>query len=211
MKKVYSTISLLLALTLLLVGCSAGASVSKQGELPNGISEGLLSQQCIEIMKSDHYTVKMLVKMDFKGEEMDVETTMAVAENQYAAVLKSKEGSITTIMKDNKGYVMMDDEKEYTVVPMPIKVEDIQKANVMNRKDLQYLGNGEAKFLGKKRYYEEYRAQVDRVRYYFKKEEFIGMEVISKEKPVKVEVKSLTEEVDMKIFEIPRGYKEVRK
>lgn len=233
MKKIYSIIGILLVLTLLMVGCSTEDKIDKQPEVqqttqsevdkidsedpieleeeqeePEEVkdNEEIYSTRLIEMMQSKNYTMKMNTIVTMEGQQFEVQTTTVVADGQSATTMESDEVYMTTILKDDKAYIVMHEEKMILVAPnVPDLEEDIGIDDIDYSK-LEYLGKGKGTFLGNERNYEEYKVDVGKVRYYFDGKELDGMEIIADEGTTIMDIQFYSNEVDMSVFELPKDY-----
>lgn len=233
MKKRYLIISILIVLTIILVGCSKDekeveetksqeVSQSEQKEVkkeetkiePEKVVETkedeIFSTRLIEMMSSKHYTMKMNSIVNMDGKQMEVQTTTVVADGQSATTLESEGISMTTILKDDKAYVVMHDQKMILVTPIPKDLEDKQPdLEEIDFNNLEYLGKGSGVFLGNERTYEEYKVDSGKIRYYFDGKELDGMEIVSGDTTIIMDIQFFDKEVDMSVFELPKDYKQV--
>ena len=233
MKKIYSIIGILLVLTLLMVGCSTEDKIDKQPEVqqttqsevdkidsedpieleeeqeePEEVkdNEEIYSTRLIEMMQSKNYTMKMNTIVTMEGQQFEVQTTTVVADGQSATTMESDELHMTTILKGDKAYIVMHEEKMILVAPnVPDLEEDIGIDDIDYSK-LEYLGKGKGTFLGNERNYEEYKVDVGKVRYYFDGKELDGMEIIADEGTTIMDIQFYSNEVDMSVFELPKDY-----
>ncbi len=235
MKKVYSIVGLLVILTLLMVGCSSNEPGPKQSEAQQPIEseketlasedpiaesepeidvveemdEEIHSTRLIELMNSKRYTMKMNTIVNMDGKQIAVQTTTVVADGQSSTTMESEGLLLTTILKDNKAFMIMHDQKMIIVTPIPEYIEAEPGLDEIDFNKLEYLGKGKAMFLGNERNYEEYKVDTGIVRYYFEGKELDGMEVISDEATTTMDIQFFDKEVDMSVFELPKDYMKV--
>lgn len=237
MKRIYSIISILLVLTLLMVGCSTEEREANQPEVQQATQsdidkvdsenpieevdeeqpeevdepdEEIYSTRLIEMMQSKHYTMKMNTIVNMEGRQIEVQTTTVVADGQSATTIESDEVSMTTILKDDKAYVIMHDQKMILVAPMSESIEEAESGlDEIDFEKLEYLGKGKAIFLGNERNYEEYKVDVGIVRYYFDGKELDGMEIISDDASTIMDIQFYSNDVDMSVFELPKDYMQI--
>lgn len=237
MKRIYSIISILLVLTLLMVGCSTEEPEANQPEVQQATQsdidkvdsenpieevdeeqpeevdepdEEIYSTRLIEMMQSKHYTMKMNTIVNMEGRQIEVQTTTVVADGQSATTIESDEVSMTTILKDDKAYVIMHDQKMILVAPMSESIEEAESGlDEIDFEKLEYLGKGKAIFLGNERNYEEYKVDVGIVRYYFDGKELDGMEIISDDASTIMDIQFYSNDVDMSVFELPKDYMQI--
>ena len=236
MKRIYLIVGLVIILTVLMVGCSTEDKVEKQEVVQQSVesdldkekvedsivvdevkpeevekqNEEIFSTVLIEMMKSKHYTMMMNTIVDSEGKEMAVQTTTVVADGQTAVTMEAEGLSMTTIIKDNKAYAIMHDQKMIIMAPIPTAVEE-PGLDEIDFDKLEYLGKGKGMFLGNERSYEEYKVDTGIVRYYFDGKELDGMEVIADEGSAIMDIQFFSNEVDMSIFELPKDYMQIGK
>lgn len=246
MKKIYKIIGLLIIVTLLIVGCSSEEPATDQTEEEQPVqTEKQERQEVVEqedekkveqvkdvetgndirsevlrdIMNSKRYTIKMRNPADESGEDPEATITTVVADGQMATSMDSGDGSLDIIVKDGKSYMILHESK--TIIVTDISEEDETEPELTEfiSSDLEYVGKGKDIFLGNKRDYEEYKMDLDTVRYYLDGKELDGMEIsidmsdLITEEDASVEksnliidVVSFEKEADMSVFELPEDY-----
>lgn len=237
MKKLYKLIGLIIVLSLIVVGCSTEDTgekenpenqeeqvteteekVEKETEKDSVDEEEskedldkeeqeIYSSRLVDLMKSDRYTLKMNSIVNVEGEEMESLVTTVVADGQSATIIESGDVSMTSIIKDDKSYMVMHDEK--TVIVGSIPEEEELGLDEVDFENLEYLEKGKEEFLGNERVYEEYKVDDGRVRYYFDGKELDGMKIMFGEETSIIDVEFLSDQVDMSVFEIPKDYEKI--
>ena len=233
MRRIYSVVILLIILTLLMVGCSTEEKVEKvpevnqvtqsdvdkeeseapievdkeEAEKVEEVDEEIHSTRLIEMMKSKNYTMKMNTIVTMEGKQFEVQTTTVVAGDQSATTMESDELHMTTILKGDKAYIVMHDQKMIVVAPNTASEEEPEPGlDEIDFNKLEYLGKGKGTFLGNERNYEEYKVESGIVKYYFDGKDLDGMEIIADEGTTIMDIQFYSNEVDMSVFELPKDY-----
>ncbi len=166
----------------------------------------IFSGKLIEMMKGKHYTMKMNTVVTMEGKQFEVQTTTVVNGNESATTMKADKLYMTTILKDGKAYIIMHDQKMILVAPIPEPEELEIGLEEIDFSKIEYIGKGKGMFLGNERNYEEYKVDLGIVRYYFDGKELDGMEIIADEGSTIMDVEFYSEDVDLSVFELPKGY-----
>lgn len=181
-------------------------------EKADELGKELRSTKLIEMMKDKNYTLKMISTAKNDGKELFVETTTVVADGQTAVMMSSAGLSMTTILKDDKMYVIMHGQNMILVAPSSERDEEEQGIDEIDFSKIEYIGKGKGTFLGNERDYEEYKVDSGIIKYYFDDKEVDGMELISDEgETVIMDILSYSTDVDMSVFDLPTGYTQIGK
>ena len=192
----------------------------------DGSSPEIKSKVLRDIMNMNRYTMKVKNMSTFQGKDLEIDATHVVADGQFATITEVEGGDVINIIKDGKFYMVLDSEKtiivqEYEDEEDLIGNEEYPRENEeIFPSDLKYIGKGKDTFLGNQRSYEEYKIDMGTIRYYFDGNELDGMmttvnmgELMDDDEDMEFEdssfimdVKSISKDVDMSVFELPEDY-----
>lgn len=213
MKKRYLILALFLGLTFLVAGCGAlDPNVKKpdiqEEEQPQELTDEIYSTDIIEKIQNKYYTIEMTTLVKVKDEELEVETETVVNGDESATTMKLQGASLTTILKDNKSYMIMHEQS--TIVEGPIPEEPDPGLDQIDFNSLQFIEKGKTQFLEKERIYEDYKMDDDTVRFYFNNKELDGIEVVTSDMITIMDIDLFENTVDMGAFEMPDEYAEIK-
>ncbi len=182
----------------------------ESGEI--GIIGDRLSKAYVDMMANDNFTMVYKTIMDIEGEEVEAKMTMVSSDDRVAFKMNYESMSSTTIMKEDKMYIVSDDTQ--TVMIMPFGLDDIEdelddtsQLQDIDASSMDYIGRGTGTFMGNTRDYEEYRVDDnERIFYYFDGNSLDGMEIVSDSDTTIIDVEVMTDDVDESIFDIPENY-----
>lgn len=186
---------------------AVGAAEEEAADTENVNTDGmgdLLSGAYVDIMKNDEYLMKYKFTMDYGGQSMEVEATLAKKGDNMAMISDMLGTDSTTIIKDDKVYMV--DHNSKTVTAMA-QVDDnaTMESGSIDMEGITYLGNGKEDGLA----YEEYSTAGGNVKYYFNGKTLEKMAVTVEGQTMVMEILELSKEVPDSMFEIPAGYQVV--
>ena len=137
--------------------------------------------------------------------------TEMYAKNGMTCILMNAGGeSMRMITKDNKSYMIYDDQKMYMVNDIPPSTGESKSKDATNTTGLVYVGGGLAEFFGKTHKYDEYRndnAPGMKFFYFVDNGAFIGTRIIMEDGGVTdTEYLIFDKNVPDSVFEIPSDY-----
>ena len=205
---------LLILLLVLLAGCGAEsapeveeAAMPPQEEEQAGEELGArLSGQFVDLMSGDEYLMKYRTTMDFEGQAMQIEATVAVSGDNTAIISMANGMESTMIIKGDKNYVIDHASKMVLLLSEAPDAEDSsfnEATGIVDiDPDITYLGDGKEGSLT----YEEYASMDGTIRYYFDGDKFVKMVVNSNGQTVTMEILEISDTVPDGIFDIPGDY-----
>lgn len=209
MKKSILLTIFLISLMLLITACSSPEEPVAPAETDDTNLVGhRLSASYVDMMKNNNYMMKYKTFMDFDGREIEALITIAVSGEKHAFITESDEITSTTIMDDDKFYLIDHDSK--TVMVMPFIMEDNAEDGVditqVDSANLEFVGTGTGTFMGNTRDYEEYAADNITMVYFFDGDKLDGMVMMVEDESLTMVIEEMTSMVDESIFEIPEDY-----
>ena len=209
----------LMLLFALLVGCGAesepesgDATEPQQGEEQEGAEQegeelgARLSGQFVDLMSGDEYLMKYRTTMDFEGQAMEVEATVAVSGENTTMISKTNDMESTMIIKGDKSYVIDHGSKMVLQLAEAPDAGDSsfdESTGIVDvDPDITYLGDGTEGNLT----YEEYASIDGTIRYYFDGDEFVKMVVNSNGQTITMEILEISDSVPDGMFDIPGDY-----
>lgn len=213
-----------LASSMLLTGCGgAGAAdeVQMQSEQSEKAADGsggetadtakvntegmgdLLSSAYVDMMKGNEYLMKYKFTMDYGGQSMEVEATIAKKGEDMATISDMLGTETTTIIKDSKVYMVDHNSKTVTAMAQtPDESAVAAGSGSINMDGVTYLGTGNEDGL----VYEEYSTSECKVKYYFDGKKLVKMAVDVNGQTMVMEILEMSKDVPDSMFEIPAGY-----
>lgn len=131
-------------------------SSSVQSSKTGSNQANLLSAGYANIMRSGKFLMRYKATITDEGKKVEAEITTAVDGKNLATIVKAKELSNHTVLKDNVFYLLDDNSKTYFKMNAGQNKPSSQTGNFDNTTDLKYVGNGTGAVNGKTLPYEEY-------------------------------------------------------
>ncbi len=229
MKKILGLLLIVLLVSVvLLTGCGGSDSASDADQAQSEQSEpakdaakeeatdadkvntegmgNLLSSAYVDMMKGNEYLMKYKFTMDYGGQSMEINATMAKKGDDMAMISDMMGAETTTIIKGGKVYMV--DHNSKTVMAMAQTPEESAAAagtGSINMEGVTYLGTGNEDGL----VYEEYSTSECKVKYYFDGKKLVKMAVDVNGQIMVMEILEMSKDVPDSMFEIPAGYQEV--
>lgn len=220
MKKVISILMVLFLVVVMMTGCggSTGTAENEQTEASQNeqtenaedvATEGmgdLLSAAYVDMMKSNEYLMTYKAVLEFEGQQMEVEATMAVSGDDSAMLSKGNGFESMVIMKDDKVYMVDHGSKTVTSWSQTQEngMSDID-TDTIDTEGMNYLGNGEEGGLN----YEEYSTIDGSVKYYFDGKDLVKIATTMEGQSVVMDIIEMSNDVPASMFEIPAGYQQI--
>jgi hypothetical protein len=205
----------LMLLLALMTGCGAESAPEggESGEPPQeeegqagGELGARLSGQFVDLMSGDEYLMKYRTTMDFEGQAMQIEATVAVSGDNTAIISMANGMESTMIIKGDKNYVIDHASKMVLLLSEAPDAGDSSFDETTGMVDIDpditYLGEGKEGNLT----YEEYASMDGTIRYYFDGDDFVKMVVDSNGQIVTMEILEISDTVPDGIFDIPGDY-----
>ena len=204
---------LLLVLAAMMTGCGeeavtteteqpeSDAVVEEEADANTDELGDLLSGAYVDMMKNDEYLMKYMATIDFEGQAMEVEATIAVSGDDSAMISKTNGMESTMIFKDDTTYMIDHASKTVTKWIQP-EMEETGTIEDIEAGDLTYVGSGEEDGL----VYEEYSTGDGSVKYYFDGKDLVKMSTIVAGETMVMEILEMSNNVPSSMFEIPSGY-----
>lgn len=162
----------------------------------------LLSSAYVDIMKNNEYLMKYKFTMDFNGQSMEVEATLAKKGDDMAMSSDMTGAETTTIIKEDKVYMIDHNSKTVTVFPQTDETAASMESGSIDMEGVTYLGTGKEDGL----VYEEYSTDGSNVKYYFDGKDLVKMAVTVEGQTMVMEILEISKDVPGSMFEIPSGY-----
>lgn len=165
----------------------------------------LLSSAYVDMMKDNEYLMKYKFTMDYGGQSMEVEATLAKKGDDMAVTSDMLGTDSTTIMKEDKIYLVDHNSKTVTVMAQTKEAAASMETGSVDMEGVTYLGTGKEDGL----VYEEYSTAGSNVKYYFDGKDLVKMAVTVNGQTMMMEILEMGKDVPDSMFEIPAGYQEV--
>ena len=221
MKKIGFILLVLILAMSLMTGCggtsdtsdsdqaeSAQNQTEEKTEAADGTEEmgDLLSSAYVDMMKDDEYLMSYKAVMDFEGQQMEMEATIAVSGDDSAMISKGNGFESTVITKVDKVYMI--DHASKTVTSWD-QTQDFEMGdmdtNSIDTEGMTYLGNGKEGGL----VYEEYSTVDGSVKYYFDGKDLVKIATTVEGQTVVMDIIEMSNDVPASMFEIPAGYQKI--
>ena len=213
MKKVLSILMVLFLMTTMMTGCggSSGSAENDQtgtsqdnqtenvtADTDTGGMGDLLSAAYVDMMKNNEYLMKYKASMDFEGQKMEVEATIAASGDNSAMQSRGEGFETSVIIKDSKVYMI--DHTSKTVTSWTQTQADQTEA--FNADGMTYVSSGKEDGL----VYEEYSTGEGNVKYYFDGPDLKKIATTVEGQTVVMEILEMSNNVPAGMFDIPAGY-----
>lgn len=223
MKKIFLLLAILaLVFAMTMTGCGGSESTS-EGDQPesaqsesgdaaeeDGQSEeagtegmgNLLSGAYVDMMKGKEYLMTYKATMEYDGQSMEVEATIAVRGEDSAMTSKGEGFETAMLFKDNKTYMIDHASKTVTSWSETGGYVDEMETGAFEADEMVYLGSGTEDGL----VYEEYSTADGTVRYYFDGKDLVKIKTVIEGQEMVMDIIELSNDVPGDMFEIPAGY-----
>lgn len=186
---------------------TAKADADAEAAVTEGMGE-LLSAAYVDMMKNNEYLMKYKATMDYDGQAMEIETTMAVKGDDMAMISNMQGTESTIIIQDD--IVHMVDHASKTVTSWTQSqgtagMDTGMDTGAIDTDGITYLGNGKEDGL----VYEEYETADNNVKYYFDGKELVKISVVTEGQTMEMEILEMSKDVPASMFEIPGGYQKI--
>jgi len=206
MKKFLSLI-LIGMLCFTLVGCGNtdnnndnGNNNNNQNNNGGNKNEETGAAKFFNIFKSNNYHMK--AKMVVEGQEMVIESYYK--DGKAAVLMESSTGKVKMLFRDDKMYIINDDEKSMTVMAGTNSEDD----NQIETDGMTKTGSGKADFNGKNYSYEEYSNEDGEKMWYFMHgNDLVGIRNFNDGGNIDMIILAIDQKVPNNIFDVPTGYK----
>lgn len=210
MKKILFFLLILALIPAMMTGCGKtqkaaepavdSAKITQNEEIDKSTAGmgDLLSGAYVGMMKNDEYLMKYKATMQFEGQTMDVQSTIAVSGKNTAMISSSNGVESTMIFKDNVVYMV--DHANKMVTEWAQTAQDT--TGTIDAADMTFVGSGTEEGLA----YEEYATSGGSVKYYFKGKDLVKISTKMEGQTVVMEILEMTDQVPASMFEIPAGY-----
>lgn len=209
---------LLLVPAMVLTGCGGSEDTPKaeqpadaEEEQIEETSEGmegmgdLLSAAYVDMMKANKYLMSYKATMEYEGQSMVTEATVAVDGDDMA--INSKGGGIESnmIFKGDKVYMIDHASKTITSFVQSQDMVGQMDTGTIDTEGINYLGTGKEDGL----VYEEYATLNGSMKYYFDGKELVKISIDSDDGTMVMEILEMSDDVPASMFEIPTGYQQL--
>lgn len=212
-------LTVLLLSSMLFTGCggSDSGSAAGQGE-PAGETEekaaadtaeadtkgmgDLLSAAYVDLMKSNEYLMEYKFTMDYGGQTVEVESTLAKKGDVMAVTSDMSGVESTMIFKEDKMYMVDHNSKTVTVMAQTEEAAASMESGSVDMEGVTYLGTGKEDGL----VYEEYSTDGGNIKYYFSGKDLVKIAFAVDGQTMMMEILELSKDVPAGMFEIPSGY-----
>lgn len=209
---------MLLVPAMLLTGCG-GSEAAPEAEQPadaeeeqiEETSEGmegmgdLLSAAYVDMMKANKYLMSYKATMEYEGQSMVMEATVAVVGDDMAMTSKGEGMESSMIIKGDKIYMIDHASKTVTSFMQSQDMVDQMDTGTIDTEGINYLGTGKEDGL----VFEEYATLNGSMKYYFDGKELVKISVDSDEGNMVMEILEMSDDVPADMFEIPTGYQQI--
>ncbi len=206
---------LTLVFAVALTGCGGSADTpdadqpesvqSDSGDAEEAGAQGLgdlLSGAYVDMMKNKEYMMVYKATVDFEGQSMEVEATVAVKGEDSAMTSKGQGFETSMIFKDNKVYMIDHAGKTVTSWSDSGGYTDEMETGSFEADDMTYLGNGKEDGL----VYEEYSTAGGNVKYYFDGKDLVRIATVIEGQKMVMDIIEMSNRVPADMLEIPAGY-----
>ena len=223
MKKILAILLVLtLALAMAMTGCgSDGASDADQTDAEQrgqteetagtedvdtgGMGE-LLSSAYVDMMKNKEYLMTKKATMNFEGQAMEMEATVAVKGDDMAITSSGEGFESTTIVKGDTIYMVDHAGKTVTSFTQPQGQPSATDMGTFDAEGITYVGTGSEDGL----VFEEYQTDDYNIKYYFDGKDLVKIALFNgDEKSMEMEILEMSNNVPADMFEIPAGYQQI--
>jgi outer membrane lipoprotein-sorting protein len=218
MKKILILLLILVLVpAMLMTGCGGAESASEDDQSESGQSEqseeaseavdgmgDLLSAAYVDMMEDNEYLMSYKATMDFEGQSMEMEATVAAAGDDMAMTSSGEGFESTIIIKGDKIHMVDHGSKTVTSWAQTQDQMDSMETGTFDAEGITYIGNGEEDGL----IFEEYSTLDGSVKYYFQGKELVKIAVTSEGQTMMMEIIELSDDVPASMFEIPAGYQQ---
>lgn len=188
-------------------GKDAALSSSKSVETDSGQGK-LLSTGYADIMKSGKFLIRYKTSVTDEGKKTDAEITTATEGKNVATILKSKDLSTHTIIKDNVLYLLDDAHKTYSKMNVGQNEQSSKNGSLNDTESLKYTGSGTGTVNGKILPYEEYTADDTTLRFFMDGNKLYAITTKTKSSETEMIVLELTGNIPAGMISVPADYKE---
>lgn len=219
MKKILILLIVLILIPgMLLTGCGGSDNASEadqsdstqneQSEETTEAVEGmgdLLSAAYVDMMKDNEYLMSYKATMDYDGQSMEIEATIAAVGDDMAMITSGDGFESNMIIKDDKIYMIDHASKTVTSMAQTQEMVNELETGTFDAEGINYIGNGKEDGL----VFEEYATLVGSIKYYFDGKELVKIAVISDDGAMVMEILEMSDDVPASMFEIPAGYQQM--
>jgi hypothetical protein len=221
MKKIImllTILALIFAMTLTGCGGSDSASDADQSEseqteagadendqVEEAGTEGLgdlLSGAYVDMMKNKEYLMTYKATMEYEGQSMEVEATIAVKGEDSAMTSKGEGFETAMLFKGDKTYMIDHASKTVTSWGDAGVDMDEMESEAFEADDMTYIGSGTEDGL----VYEEYSTSDGNVKYYFDGKDLVKIKTVIEGQEMVMDIIEMSNNVPGNMFEIPAGY-----
>lgn len=219
MKKILILLLILVLVpAMLMTGCGGADSASDAGQEESGQNEqseeaseavegmgDLLSAAYVDMMEDNEYLMSYKATMDFEGQSMEMEATVAAAGDDVAMTTSGEGFESTMIIKGDKIHMVDHGSKTVTSWAQTQDPMDSMETGTFDAEGITYIGSGEEDgFI-----FEEYSTLDGSVKYYFNGKELAKIAVTTEGQTMMMEIIELSDDVPASMFEIPTGYQQI--
>lgn len=182
----------------------SGDAAEDSGAEPAGADGlgNLLSGAYVEMMKKNEYLMTYKATMNFEGQSMDVEATIAVKGEDSAMISKGEGFETVMIFKDKRVYMIDHASKTVTSWAEAGAYMGDMETGTFETDGMAYLGSGrEEGFV-----YEEYSTEGGNVKYYFDGKDLVRIRTKIEGQEMTMDIIEMSNKVPAGMFEIPAGY-----
>lgn len=226
MKKFISYLLILIMMAVMLPGCGGSdENAETEGEAPSQSAESIesaegaenekntevagaeglgsrLSASYADMMENGEYLMKYRATMEYEGQDMEFEATVAVSGGNMAVSSRVAETESVMISKDGENYIVDHDNKMIFSVPQ----DAWEEGGTINVEGITYVGAGEEAGL----VYEEYSTFDGSVRYYFDGDDLVKITGVVDGETVQMDILEMSSEIPAGIFDIPADYQQFK-
>ena len=200
------------------MACNSRESIIENGPKlakvsPEDINqEEMLSADVLKILNSKEYTMeyRMVSNSDpnfHEDENIASFATTIVSIDQTATIYHTDDGDKRTVHKDDALYTIND--KEKSIIVSPVHKSQLLK-NPIGEGEPVLIKKGEENFLGELYSVEAFEYENRETKFYFDGTHITGWGLTKNNNTTVIEIKSLSDEIDESMFELPEDYKEVK-
>ncbi len=209
---------LVLFSAMMMTGCGGSESESDASQVENEQNEqseaaseeldgmgDLLSAAYVDMMADNEYLMSYKATMDFEGQSMEIEATVAAVGDDMAMATSGEGFESNMIIKGDKIYMVDHGNKMVTSWIQDQDMMDSTETGTFDAEGITYIGSGEEDGL----IFEEYSTLDGSVKYYFQGKELVKIAVTTEGQTMMMEIIELSDDVPASMFEIPAGYQQV--
>ena len=223
MKKILILLLILVLVpAMLITGCGGSESASEsaseadqaesrqneQSEEASKAVDGmgdLLSAAYVDMMADNEYLMSYKATMDFDGQSMEMEATVAAVGDDMAMISSGEGFESTMIIKGDKIHMVDHGSKTVTTWTQTQDPMDSMETGTFDAEGITYIGSGKEDGL----IFEEYSTLDGSVKYYFHGKELVKIAVTTEGQTMMMEIIELSNDVPASMFEIPAGYQKI--